>query len=932
MRYTIILCALLLLAACSKDPAVEPLLTDLPAVRLTVRPEAAAVLSRAADENEVRDVNFYLVHKGTGRVVHAYAEGDAARLSLLPGDYTAWAAANAGKDLGELSPAALPTLTLPVPQTGEQTVLSMSGVAELSVKGAGNLPPVTVRRNGAKVNLSVRIGPAAQGLELLSVRAVNVPVSVTPFRPEGTLSSSLAEDYRDGEVVEAAGGICQATLYLPENLQGVNRAITDQRQKSRENAPVCATYLRIKTADGGNVYDYDVYLGGNNTSDFNLRGNCVYNLDITVKGTDEVDTRMSSYTVSIRETNAPQFGSYWMSGENIQGNVKVSCSDPARKFLVEIASQNTGFQVNHRKGPLFRFNLPPGGTMSYSVQYVPALVTPQNEELAYEVRVYDEDGYGTVQRFSGRWSNHLFVYTRFNGRKRGGDVLFSGYRDSREGQNDDYDYTELSCDASGFTLRAEPYPGCTFLGWYYDEGCTEGFATEAELHYTPARSLTEVFALFSEPPADVRIHTDIYQCPFTCDNPYTVDYDAEAFVVPVGSRCTVGLNRTGPVFRGWYDTFSAGGSLLGTEDEYTFTATRDCIVMPRFDPVVSLGYDTTANSYIAPATGASYSFRCDKKGNGTQTAGLPAPTWNNIASAAVLWESGSRGSVIRSVGTNQNMIEFTTGESRGNALIGGFDREGRLEWSWHIWAADYDPQATAHSYKGGRVFMDRNLGAMTNRSYEPAYGLMYQWGRKDPFPPDLSAVTYAPGYDYAVVGGRDNGETTLEYAIAHPTYFITGVERENADGPYISDWLAKPNPNLWGNFSSATGQYTAQSAKSVYDPCPPGWRVPDRGAWAEAGFSAYIAGNGGGCMAIRYDGSSVAYYPFAGFIYASTGIKDPMRSTMGYFWTNSPAETASGVSSYDAYGLKVDGGTYFEVDPSEVITRSVGASVRCMRE
>lgn len=34
----------------------------------------------------------------------------------------------------------------------------------------------------------------------------------------------------------------------------------------------------------------------------------------------------------------------------------------------------------------------------------------------------------------------------------------------------------------------------------------------------------------------------------------------------------------------------------------------------------------------------------------------------------------------------------------GNAVIGAYDAGGTLIWSWHVWAADYDPDA-----EGGAV-------------------------------------------------------------------------------------------------------------------------------------------------------------------------------------------------------------------------------------
>lgn len=87
------------------------------------------------------------------------------------------------------------------------------------------------------------------------------------------------------------------TAYLFENLQGSVDTITDQKDKCPENAPSCATYLRIlaeRSADKALV-EYIVYPGENNTSDFNVRRNSWYNLELVIRGENEIDNRVLVY-------------------------------------------------------------------------------------------------------------------------------------------------------------------------------------------------------------------------------------------------------------------------------------------------------------------------------------------------------------------------------------------------------------------------------------------------------------------------------------------------------------------------------------------------------------------------------------------------------------------------------------------------------------
>lgn len=203
-----------------------------------------------------------------------------------------------------------------------------------------------------------------------------------------------------------------------------------------------------------------------------------------------------------------------------------------------------------------------------------------------------------------------------------------------------------------------------------------------------------------------------------------------------------------------------------------------------------------------------------------------------------------------------------------------------LLWSWNIWAAEgYDPTATA-IIADGNMFMDRNLGAPisglgTTGIYEPAgaVGNYYQWGRKDPFPAIsdyghfwpcqysnvlFGTPTYTPvkalqingqssqknldgqmfGYRTNESGSLDSGnawnlmkrddissdkstknKVYVDYATVHPYKCITN----NGDtfGGWRT-WLNGDDPSyksLWGE---------SDLKKTLFDPCPAGWRVPSK--------------------------------------------------------------------------------------------------------
>lgn len=250
-------------------------------------------------------------------------------------------------------------------------------------------------------------------------------------------------------------------------------------------------------------------------------------------------------------------------------------------------------------------------------------------------------------------------------------------------------------------------------------------------------------------------------------------------------------------------------------------------------------------------------------------------------------------------------VHVSSGNTDGNAVIAGYNAKGVIVWSWHIWVNDYMPAQLSNAQKyntyrwdsdsiyykdprvAGHSFMMCNLGAtgtldelkgVTKGSVKP-YGVYYQWGRKDPFPPTAREVskTFAP-YAYPDVVnlyGNDGimlpmnstagevgsfqaikiNESTgnIDYAIKHPMVFmgtadinsfnILGEEppTHNPD-LYVNDgdWYWGHNDCLWGgvsfdepgiiNYKDIVANNGAEY-KSIFDPCPAGWILPKSDAW-----------------------------------------------------------------------------------------------------
>lgn len=335
----------------------------------------------------------------------------------------------------------------------------------------------------------------------------------------------------------------------------------------------------------------------------------------------------------------------------------------------------------------------------------------------------------------------------------------------------------------------------------------------------------------------------------------------------------------------------------------------------------------SANCYIVSEKGC-YSFG-PFKGNSQMSVG-------NIASVEVLWESfGSLkaplvGELLAEVEYYGERIYLWTSEEykEGNAVVAAKDADGNILWSWHIWLTD---KPSEHRYvNGAGTLMDRNLGATaTSPEDTGTYGLLYQWGRKDPFlgrasiyMSDIKAESSLP-FEGAVEEDQDTG--TIDYSVSHPTMLIAGDLNSSS-----CDWLYDE--------SNADGQYFRWDArKTVYDPCPAGWRV------ASGGYDGPLYCSGALPDACEYVfdgmyvpaglcGGEAAYFP------ASSGLNGRFLSTGGVmfhplgmmsnsspaeYWTVMPRE----VNPYAVFytmNFGVDAG-YYDNYPS------AGLPVRCQK-
>ena len=499
--------------------------------------------TRATDEEAIRDINLYLFGRSNGQSLHFYSRSALVRFECLPGEYDLYVAANLGADLGERSAQQL--LDYTIGRQEEYATLPMSAVMTVAIapdkeNNTVTLPTLSVRRTVAKIAYNIRVADKVPDLELRSVRLCSVPGRTTLFTPASTPSTS-EKDFTDAPLVElpdAARRSCSGVQYLFENPQGTVPSITDQRDKNADNAPACASYLMIRATRGSRILDYRVYLGENNTTDFNVGRNTSHTLDITISGDNEVDTRVHGYTLSVTDDfESNRIGDYCVLPFNasLYVNIERTEREPTLTGELELLTPTDGtFLVDYEEcDPRYDLSLYyQQGSNYYELVYYPEASSPK---LAHGSLMKCACATATDTRAAAASS------TRF------ANALYDRYpptavRSRRQGHCPRGNSGSAGRCVPPATSRVAPsrrQP--TRVTASRDGTLTKGIANcsarPKRILTCPRRIPRRFIRLFVT--EKVHILTDIYTVRFECDAPVEVDQDEESFIVPAGSRCTL---------------------------------------------------------------------------------------------------------------------------------------------------------------------------------------------------------------------------------------------------------------------------------------------------------------------------------------------------------------------------------------------------------
>lgn len=314
----------------------------------------------------------------------------------------------------------------------------------------------------------------------------------------------------------------------------------------------------------------------------------------------------------------------------------------------------------------------------------------------------------------------------------------------------------------------------------------------------------------------------------------------------------------------------------------------------------------------------------------------------------ILWtdfdNSDNNFKITKNEGTGKNSyfeIEVKHSRKYGNALI-GIKKTGvpHILWSWHLWITDYNPYKAAdqkvienqyeYPVTGGSVhrygsnvwktgicnntfIMDRDLGATPIPEY-PSLNIsnfVYQFGRKDPFAVTNDVMLYNKENSNIEVQNCFKNitieEATVSSSVQNPTIFYVYKSRWCAENKYYKNhWfdanLKNANQNLL--------------AKSIFDPCPPKWRIvpayaPDfwevtattwnnSKKYEEYGFEPPIIGNNYKIFSYWPSGGGV---PLSGhiiyYMYAMRNADYTVKKSESFWWSS------IGINETSSSGLDV---------------------------
>ena len=307
---------------------------------------------------------------------------------------------------------------------------------------------------------------------------------------------------------------------------------------------------------------------------------------------------------------------------------------------------------------------------------------------------------------------------------------------------------------------------------------------------------------------------------------------------------------------------------------------------------------------------------------------------NQAMKAEVIWED-CQNIVSTPAVTGSGANSYLTFEIKkenlqnGNAVVAVKNAAGTVMWSWHLWFTPKSSLKKIPFTSGGSTynFMTDNLGwkytkwtgglkrevvvkieqqaetgekktatitlkQAAGNNVREGYGNLYQWGRKDPLP-GINTTGFAFDNNYVEIP-KDKGDEpanvikmktrTIGRSIQNP-----GIMLPKVGGGKLG-WQYQQIINMWSANNNKLDGSVRNDVKTIYDPSPVGFKVPDAHAFMGFSTTGAVWSNG---YTFKVDNDKEIYFQAGGARYGTSGALTA-NGIVGFYWQSVPKPDGAG--------------------------------------
>ena len=271
-------------------------------------------------------------------------------------------------------------------------------------------------------------------------------------------------------------------------------------------------------------------------------------------------------------------------------------------------------------------------------------------------------------------------------------------------------------------------------------------------------------------------------------------------------------------------------------------------------------------------------------------------------------------------------LTFTIDENKlqnGNAVVAVTNATGTVMWSWHLWFTPKSSLKTIPFTSVGSTynFMTDNLGwkytkwtgglkrevvvkieqqaetgekktatitlkQAAGNNVREGYGSLYQWGRKDPMP-GINTTGFAFDNNYVEIPA-DKGDEPANVTKMKTRSIGHGIQNPGIMLPKVGggklSWQYQQIINMWSANNNKLDGSIRNNVKTIYDPSPVGFKVPDAHAFMGFSTTGAVWSNG---YTFKVDNDKEIYFQAGGARYGTSGALTA-NGTAAIYWTSDP--------------------------------------------